>query len=904
MLSVVEEASEFIMPCFRNDPQGAPVVPDRDFALPGDRAHYAPDRPVDVRHVALDLTVDFANKTLRGTCATTVSALFEDVREVTLQAAEMDISAVTFASKRRPQPVDLAWDYDGERLRIALDRPLRHGAEATLTITYQTAPRIGLSFVGPSKGDPDMAVQAHTQGQPEYAHYWFPCHDSPNDRATFTLAARVPAKYFALSNGKLERIEEHPETQERTFHYHEAVPFPAYIATLAVGEFSEIVDTFGDTPVQYYVRPGFEEHARRALRDTPAMMAYYSEKFGVRYPYEKYAQIFLEDFTGAMENTSATSHSWLFMPDERDFIDWERKSTVAHELVHQWFGDLLTCRDWAQAWLNESFATYFEETWKQVDPEAGEDEFRLGMRANQRTYLGEDRAYRRPIVHNIYDADGQELFDRHLYEKGSCVLHMLRGVVGEAAFWRGIARYCQTNRGREVVTSDLERAFEEATGKSLGRFFAQWVHRGGHPDFEVSYDWDSDHRLAKLTVKQTQKTDELTPLFATPVEIAFTLENKDKRETKTFTINVEQASETFVFPLEGRPVLVRFDPYGWVLKTLKFDRPVTMLRWQLANDSDPLGRVEAAEALGKHNDPATEKAMIDAMLGDPFWAVQAEAAQSLGKLASHGAAEALSTALATIKHAKARRAIVAALGEFHAPQRAEEAQIAAMALTHVLAKNEPSYRVLAEAAQSLGKTKAEDAYKTLLKLAQQKTWFSMVEAGALAGIAELGTPEAARTLASILSDRSNPMLLRSGAVAAVRILLQNGQLDPQSREHILMRDALISALEDPWVRSRSFAAMALRALDDASAIPALERAISRELSSGVKRGERLAVHALRSGKKGEAEVRRVRRDVEELREENRKLRDRLTVLEAHPTNGHATNGNGNSAKVGSSTTAE
>ncbi len=897
------------MPCFRFEhygPLGAPVMPDRDFALPGDTAHYAPDRPVDVRHIALDVAVDFEHKTLRGTCATTVSALYDEVREISLQAAEMTIASVSFTSKRRPQAVALEYDYDGERLHIELDRPLRYGQEATITVAYQTAPRIGLSFVGPSQGDPEMAVQAHTQGQPEYAHYWFPCHDAPNDRATFRCAARVPAKFFAVSNGKLERIEEHPDTGERTFHYYEAVPFPAYITTLAIGEFSEIHAEFGETPVLYDVRPGFEENAQLMLRDTPAMMAYYSERFGVRYPYEKYAQVILEDFTGAMENTSATSHSWLLMPDQKDFVDWERKSTVAHELVHQWFGDLLTCRDWAQAWLNESFATYFEETWKQVDPESSEDEFRLGMRLNQRAYLGEDKAYRRPIVHNVYYNDAQELFDRHLYEKGSCVLHMLRGVVGEAGFWRGIQRYCQTNRGREVVTMDLERAFEEATGKSLARFFDQWVYRGGHPDFEVSYEWDNEHHLAKLTVKQTQKVDELTALFAVPVAIAFTTESKGKRETKTVTIDVSQASATFVFPLERRPVLVRFDPYGWVLKTLKFERPVTMLRWQLANDPDALGRVEAAEALAKHTDPQTEQALIGAMLGDPFWAVQAEAAKALGSLGTGTACAALVQALGAVQHPKARRAVAAALGEWHAPERAAEAEQAAHALVALLDRGDVSYRVEAEAAQSLGKTRVAGAYKALSALARRPSWLAMVEGGALAGLGELATPEAVRTLAQTLGDRATPMLIRSGAAAGLRIAILTGRIEPKSAEYIQVRDTLVAALDDPWVRARSFAVLALRALDDPTTLPAIDHAITSELSSGVVRGLRMTAHAIHSGKRGEGEVRKVRRDVEELREENRKLRDRLTTLEARLGNGHAPNGKGqtNGVEAEAQTSAE
>src|SRR5262249_34185766 len=160
-------------------------------------------------------------------------------------------------------------------------------------------------------------------------------------------------------------------------------------------------------------------------------------------------------------------------------------------------------------------------------------------------------------------------------------------------------------------------------------------------DFDISYDWDNEHKLAKLTVKQTQKPDDLTPIFATPVEIAFTFDTKGKRETRSFTIDVTTANETFVFPLDRRPVLVRFDPYGWVLKTVKFDRSVTMLRWQLANDIDPLGRVEAAEGLAKYSDPTTQTALIAVLTGDDSWAVVAEAARALGKIGSRMACEAL-----------------------------------------------------------------------------------------------------------------------------------------------------------------------------------------------------------------------------------------------------------------------
>jgi aminopeptidase N len=894
------------MPCQRFTYYG-PVLPpthiDRDFALPGDVAHYSPDRPVDIRHVALDLTVDFDKKALRGTCATTMSVLFEEITQVVLQAAEMQIEHVTFISKRRPQQIPLTWNYDGNVVRIALDRPQHYGAEFTLSITYKTEPRIGMTFIAPSEGDPDRAIQAHTQGQPENAHYWFPCHDSPNDRATMSIAARVPSQYFAVSNGQLKKIEEHAETNERTFYYHESVPFPAYLSTLAVGEFAEQRDEFGKIPVLYYARPGLEKEARLMMGDTPAMLAYYSEHFGIPYPYEKYAQVVLEEFIGAMENTSATSHSWLIMPDERQFPDWDGKATVAHELVHQWFGDLLTCRDWSHAWLNESFATYFEETWKQSDPSAGEMDFRLGMRTNLRLYLDEDKTYRRPIVYNVYDADGQELFDRHLYEKGSCVLHMLRFIVGEAAFWRAIQYYARNNRGREVVTTDLERAFEEATGKSMGQFFDQWVYHGGHPEFEVSYEWDADRRFVRITVDQKQEANQLTRIFTTPVEIAFTAENRGRRETKVFTITVASAHETFIFPLDRRPELVRFDPNGWILKTVAFDRPVTMLRWQLVNDNDPMGRLEAAEDLSKHHDLDTVKALIDALQNDDFWAVRAESAHSLAKIGSDTAVDALVSALLSTQHPRARRAIANALGSFSLPEHGESAEKAAKALTTLLHGNESSYAVIAESAISLGKTRSSESFSLLKELAQQRSWHELISRGALAGMGELATAEATLFITNWITDLSHPLLTRMGAAIGLRAIANSGRLEEGSAAYIAAREAMIVALDDPWIMVRYFVPGGLAAIGDRAAIPALARAIDREIESRPRRAMRVALYRLQSNKEKDGHLLDIRRDLEELRVENRKLRDRVTTLESLPASVKThTNGNGHTIDNGTAIT--
>ncbi|HEX9056160.1 MAG TPA: M1 family aminopeptidase, partial [Ktedonobacterales bacterium] len=297
------------------------------FALPGDQPHYAPDRPADVRHVDIDVALDFDHQSVRGTVSTSFAALFEQVREVTFDAAELEIERVSLVGGKTALE---HWS-EGEKLHVRLDRAYQHGEEFAVAIQYAATPREGLHFVGPDAGDPDRPVQAWTQGQPEYNHFWFPCHDFPNDRATTALRATVPARFFALSNGRLEGVDEDKRHDTKTYRWRHDVPHPAYLVTLAVGEFTEIPDRWRDIPVNYYVRPGREGDAPFMLGKTPAMIEFYSTHFGVDYPYEKYAQIVAELFTGAMENTSATTHSFRLLPDKRASLDYNPVPVVAHE---------------------------------------------------------------------------------------------------------------------------------------------------------------------------------------------------------------------------------------------------------------------------------------------------------------------------------------------------------------------------------------------------------------------------------------------------------------------------------------------------------------------------------------------------------------------------------------------
>ena len=882
------------------------------FALPGDAPVYAPDRAADVEHLHLDVTLDFERKAVTGEVTTTLSALFEQVSEVTFDAAELVIESVRSVE----DDVALSHWTEGEKLHIRLNRAYTHGERFGVKVRYSATPRTGLTFIEPTPGNPSLPVQAWTQGETEYHHFWFPCHDFPNDRATTALSATVPADFFVLSNGVLDGVRENANGT-RTYDWHMDKPYPAYLLTLVAGHFAELPDHWRDVPVNYYVPLGREADGHRMFDNTPRMIELYSQRFGVDYPFAKYGQIIAEMFTGAMENASATTHTYRLLADERASLDFTPQPVVAHELVHQWYGDMIAVRDWSHTWLKESFATYFEAVWSEVD--RGQDEFRTELHDNLLSYLAADARGRRPIVYNVYRKNGSELFDRHAYEKGSLVLHMLRNVLGENAFWRAMQHYTRRNAWREVITADFERAIEEATGHSVARFFQQWVYQTGHPEFKVSYSWDDEHQMAKLTVAQKQKETATTPIFATPVDIGFmvaTSENADPDAANqqatlvTFRVNVEEQAQTFYFPLERRPLSVRFDQGGWLIKTLDFERPSELLRYQLRHDPDVLGRIEAAEALGKLSDPASVQALENALRTERFWSVRAAIAEALAKMKTDRALDALLGALdesvqrfpgqpsnasstdATTRPSssevanelKARRGIVSALGAFRAPEQTALADRAATALTRILTEGDPSYYVEAAAASALGKTRTAAAFDTLVAKMQTPSWNEIIRQGVCAGLGELGDPRSVGVLAAWLTDRTKPMDARQGAANGLRVLATTRRIDPGEAQTTAV-EALIFALDDPWELVVFNAIAALAEWGDTRAIEPLERLVGRAVDERTVRRAREAALKLRRGRSSSEEARQLRNDLDSLREENRKLVDRLQALEARVNQG-------------------
>lgn len=844
----------------------------KSFELPGAKPHYNPDRPGQVNHILLDLILDIPNQSFKGTCTTTLTPVRPGIQQLTMDAVDLAIESVLVDN------ISQRFDYDGEQIKIYLQQPTTKAA-IKVAIAYSVDhPQRGLYFIAPNEDYPDKPTQVWTQGEDEDSRFWFPCFDYPGQLATSEIRVQVPAGMRAISNGELINQEE--VDGGVIYHWSQQQVHPTYLMTLAVGDFAEIADQWQGIPVTYYVEKGREADGKRSMGKTPRMVEYLSAKYGYPYPYPKYAQVCVDDFIfGGMENTSTTLLTDRCLLDERAAIDNMRtESLVLHELAHQWFGDLVVIKHWSHAWIKEGMASYAEVLW--TEEEYSQDDAAYYLLNEARSYISEDSSrYRRPIVTNVY-REAIELYDRHLYEKGACVYHMIRAILGDELFDRAIQTFVQDNAHKTVETIDLLRAIDKATGYNLMFLFDQYVFRGGHPDYQVAYSWDGDSNLAKLTVtqKQAKKDSNSKELFDLKLPVAFGYISKDNSDTKlkTFPLRIHQAEQSFYFPLENKPDFVSFDVGNNFLKTVTLKYSVSQLKNQLKYDPDPISRIYAAAALSKKGGLEAVKALSESLVKDSFWGVRVEVAKKLGKIKLNQAVDALKAGLKD-QDARVRRAVIDALSNF---KTAASFDIIADCLN----QRDPSYYAEATAARSLGgmvsgnlKAKQPEAIALLQNVLEQRAgWNEVVRSGAIAGLSKMKTsPDAV----DMILEYTKPVIPQALRLAAIRCLgtVSTGQT-PEKLGEILEQLEVIAG--ESFFLTQVAVVGALGQMQTVQAISILNDLAAQTPDGRVRRRAEEAVTKVQKNLGADKAVKELRQEIDQLKQANQDLVSRLAKLEA------------------------
>lgn len=587
--------------------QQTQAPPPSPFAPPQAKIQYAPDRDYDLLHIALDMNIDYAKLAFRATVTNTLAPLRDGLATITfhcasnlnVEACELDGQKATF--KR-----------DGDTLKISAMQPLARAKPVRVIVRYSASGEKidGFRWVKPTSTEP-YRVGFWTAGQPDHNRGWLPTWDYPNDFATTEARVTVTADWYVFGNGTLKSNSLDESYKTRTFHWQMEQPHATYLFSLAAGLFDIKTAEWRGVPLTYAAPKGKGHLIDNTFDETPEMLSFYSDLLGVKYPWPKYAQFAVYEFGGGLENISATIYGEGFLADKRRGVRTS-SGVVAHELAHQWFGDLVTYKHWGELWLGEGFAIFFgqglyAEHWR------GKADYDHQIEGSSQGYFSESRRYKRPLSTNLYDKPGA-MFDSHSYAKGGVILHTLRRYLGDKVFFHGINHYLTKYRNTPVDSHDLCDALTEATGINLEPFFDQWIFKPGHPALDYTWTWDEAKKEVVLTVKQTQDTKDGTPIYDLNASVGMISGGRVTREKA----KIDKAEQTIRIVSPGKPDAVLLDPDH------DFLREIPVLHWAAAelphilkHAPNAVDRQEAMKKLleGTPTD-ASVQAVVEALRAD------------------------------------------------------------------------------------------------------------------------------------------------------------------------------------------------------------------------------------------------------------------------------------------------
>ncbi|MFK7949297.1 MAG: M1 family metallopeptidase [Saprospiraceae bacterium] len=603
------------------------VSAPRTYKLPTYNPSYT--RTNDLIHTKLDVRFDFDKQHVLGKATLDLEPYFYPTKTVTLDAKGFDIHKVELKNGTA-----LTYDYKDDMLMIQLDKEYQPKEKYTLYIEYTAKPNErtvggsaaitqdkGLYFINPKGETPNKPTQIWTQGETESNSAWFPTIDKPNERCTQEITVTIREDFETLSNGVLKSSKSNGDGT-RSDYWVMDMPHAPYLFMLAIGDFAVVKEEWRGKEVAYYVEKKYEQYAKRIFPYTLEMLDFYSELYGYDYPWQKYSQVVVRDYvSGAMENTTGVIFGEFMHGTERELIDEKNNERiVAHELVHHWFGDLVTCESWANLPMNESFANYGEYLWMEKKHGKEEGDYHLMNELNG--YLAQARTSTHDLIYFDYK-DKEQTFDAHSYNKGGCILHSLRNYVGDEAFFAALQHYLKTNEFTAVEAHDLRLSFEEITGQDLNWFFNQWFFATGHPELEVSQEYDATNQKVVLTISQTQDAEQNEPIYQLPIAIDVYENDKPTRHK----VLINKRKQVFEFDAATAPKLVNVDADKILVGTIKHEKTPEQLVFQYNNANNFKSRYEALSGLeSEESDEA--KAVFASALNDSHWYLRAKAVQT------------------------------------------------------------------------------------------------------------------------------------------------------------------------------------------------------------------------------------------------------------------------------------
>jgi aminopeptidase N len=745
-------------------------------------------RTADILHYRIAVKLDDHQKRVTGETAITFTPLSGGLDSLCLDAAEMEIRRVAGDAGR-----EVSMRYANPVLTLRFRRRIQQGDTATVRIGYACRPRKGLYFVG---GDSSGAAHREiwTQGEDTDNRYWFPCDDDPNDKATSEVIATVREDYTVVSNGLLTGVHHDDSKRTKTYHWRESKNHSSYLIMLAAGIFAAAHDRAGSVPLAYYVPPKDTGLVKSTFGETGNILRFFESLFAMPYPWEQYSQIVIDDFMwGGMENTTAVTLNEATLVDSVTALEFPAEKVIAHELVHMWWGDLVTVSEWADLWLHEGFATYCEALYAESISSADEFEFAMIESASQVRAIDATEG-RRPIVN-------AESFPVNLYSRGAWVLHMLRDVLGEDGFLRTLRTFLARHAGGNVETADLVRTIRDVTGRDLTWFFDQWVFKAGYPKLTVDKIWNSGRGVLSLRIAQTQVIDSLTGIFRFPLHVQITT---DSSVTDT-TLSVREKEEQFDIPSADEPRMVIVDKGYHLLKEMVFTKPVREHEYQLLHAEDVADRVISAYALSAWaHDTTAMKLLAESALRDPFWGVRQASIVSLGDAVGTAGAETYRRC-AYDRHPSVRTSAVHLLCRYGSPGD--------VALVDSIARHDTSVLAAGAAVSDLAELDSVMGRSLAVAMLTKRSYRNIIQERALSALTGLRAADAGESVFPLLR-RNTPRALRMQAISF---------LGEVCRESKAVRKTLVALLDDHDPLIRVHVVQMLGGWDEADVIDLLRR---------------------------------------------------------------------------------